>query len=144
MNYFKTVLYELAKVDLENFLKILHKYKYPNIQKNKVNKFLIKIKSYILKHKDEVIRNIKEIDEYSILILADILRNAQNEELVFIQNNQNYELIDGLAEFYMRPLGLFKNSEHIFDEEVNIIDYFNEPLANSNHCKQLISSHSNF
>ncbi|MDD2781060.1 MAG: hypothetical protein PHR02_05910, partial [Sulfuricurvum sp.] len=35
LNYFKTVFYELAKVDLEIFLKILHKYKYPNIQKNK-------------------------------------------------------------------------------------------------------------
>lgn len=126
LNYFKTVFYELAKVDLEIFLKILHKYKYPNIQKNKANKFLIEIKSYIFKHKDEVIRNIKGIDEYSILVLADILRNAQNEELVFIQNNQNYELIDRLAEFYMRSLGLFKNSEHIFDEEENIIDYFDK------------------
>jgi hypothetical protein len=126
LNYFKTVFYELAKVDLESFLKILHKYKYPNIQKNKVNKFIIDIKSYIFKHKDELIHNIKEIDEHSILVLADILRNSNNSELVFIQNNDNYMLIDGFAEFYMRPLGLFKNSQHIFDEEVNIIDYFNK------------------
>lgn len=125
LNYFKTVFYELAKVDLESFLKILHKYKYPNIQKNKVNKFLIDIKSYIFKHKDEVIRNIKEIDEYSILVLADILRNSNNSELVFIQNNDNHMLIDRFAIFYMRSLGLFTSSEHIFDEEEEIVEYFN-------------------
>lgn len=126
LNYFKAVFYELAKADLENFLKILHRYKYPNIQKNKVNKFLIEIKSYIFKHKGEVIRNIKEIDEYSVLVLAYILRNAQNKELVFIQNNEDYMLVDRFAEFYMNPLGLFKKSEHIFDEELEVIDYFNK------------------
>jgi hypothetical protein len=126
LNYFKTVFYELAKVDLENFLKILHKYKYPNINQNKVNKFIIDIKSYILKHQHIVIRDIEVINHYSILVLADIFKNAQKKELIFIQNNKDYELIDRFAEFYMRPIGLFKYSKHIFDEELNIIYYFNK------------------
>ena len=126
LNYFKTLLYELAKVDLKNFLKILHKYKYPNIQQSKINKFIIDIKSYVLKHQNQVINNIPNVNQYSIVVLADIFRNAQNKELVFIQNNEDYMLMDRFAEFYMRPLGLFKKSEHIFDEEVKIIDYFNK------------------
>lgn len=126
LNYFKTVFYEVVQVDLENFLKILHKYKYPNIQRHQANKFIKDIKSYILKNKDDVINNIKGINEHSIFVLADILRNSTNKELVFIENNKDYELIDRMAEFYMRPLGLFKNSEHIFDEEVKVIDYFNK------------------
>lgn len=37
-------------------------------------------------------------------------------------------------------VNLGKSPEENVDSIINII----EPLANSNHCKQLISSHSNF
>ena len=126
INYFKAVLYELVKIDVQTFLKILYKYNYPNIQKHKVNKFLISIKSYVLKNKEKVIDDKKKINEHSVLILADILRNSMNKKLDFLHDNQNNEVIDRLAEFYMRPLGLFKNSHHIFDEEDDVIKYFNQ------------------
>ena len=41
LNYFKMILYEVAKVNIEEFLKILTKYNYPNIIRKKNKKFRV-------------------------------------------------------------------------------------------------------
>ena len=126
LNYFKMLFYEIAKVDLEKFLKILAKYNYPNIIEKKRNKFLSELMVYIDRNKSSVIKDIDAANNYSILILLDILKNAKNKELTFIEKNTDLELIDEFAYFYQMPLGLFNLSNHIFDEEKQIIDYFNK------------------
>ena len=42
------------------------------------------------------------------------------KELPFITGFRDNELIDDFLVFYLRPLYLFKNSKHIFDEEHKI------------------------
>ena len=125
LNYFKMIFYEVTKVNIEDFLKILTKYNYPNILRNKNKKFINEIIKYIDKYKNEVINDIEVVNEHSYLILIDILRNAKTNELVFIENNTPLELIDKFGEFYQRPLGLFINSKHIFDIEEEVINHFN-------------------
>jgi len=73
-----------------------------------------------------VISDIEAINEHSYLVLIDILRNAKQKELAFIENNNPLELIDQFGEFYQRPLGLFINSQHIFDIEEEIIKHFDK------------------
>jgi len=126
LNYFKKLLYEIAKVDLENFLNILFKYDYPNIKTKKNKKFLNEIIKYIDKHKKYLIESEKITNDVEIFTLIDILRSAKNKELVFIENNISLELIDEFGSFYQRPLGLFKNSKHIFDIEEEVINHFNQ------------------
>jgi len=135
LNYFKMLFYEIAKVDLENFLKILAKYNYPNIIEKKRHKFLSDLMVYIDKNQQPVIDNISVIDKKSILILLDILKKSKNKELTFIEKNIDLELIDTFALFYQRPLGLFNVSTHIFDEEKQIINYFNKFVFYDNEVK---------
>jgi hypothetical protein len=126
LNYFKALLYEVAKVNIEDFLKILTKYNYPNIKSKKNKKFLNEIIKYIDRYKDEVINDIEVVDKHSCLVLIDILRNAKNKELFFIEDNAPLKLINEFGAFYQKPLGLFINSEHIFDIEEKVINYFDK------------------
>jgi hypothetical protein len=126
LNYYKMLLYEITKVDLKEFLKILTKYNYPNIIEKKRNKFLSELMVFIDRNKQPVIDDIDIVDNFSILVLLDILKSSKNQELTFIENNIDLELIDTFSYFYQRPLGLFNTSRHIFDEEEQIIDYFNK------------------
>ncbi len=125
-NYFKMILYEVAKVNIEDFLKILVKYNYPNILRKKNKKFINEIIKYIDKYKNEVINDIEAVNNHSYLVLIDILKNAKTKELVFIENNISLELIDAFEVFYQRPLGLFINSKHIFDIEEEVMNHFNK------------------
>jgi hypothetical protein len=126
LNYFKKILYEVAKVNIEDFLKILTKYNYPNIKSKKNKKFLNEIIKYIDKYKEYVIDTEKITNNIEILTLIDILRNAKNKELVFIENNDPLKLINEFGTFYQRPLGLFVNSKHIFDIEEEVINHFDK------------------
>lgn len=126
LNYFKMLFYEIVKVDLEKFLKILAKYNYPNIIEKKRNKFLSELMVYIDRNKFPIIDDIDVVNNHYILVLLDILKNAKNQELTFIEKNVDLELIDNFSLFYERPLGLFNVSTHIFDEEKQVIDYFNK------------------
>lgn len=125
LNYFKTLLYEISKINIEQFLKILIKYNYPNIDRRKNKKFLNEIIKYIDQYKELIIR--EEItNEIDIITLIDIFRYAKNKELVFIEDNKPLELIKKFGDFYQRPLGLFINSKHIFDIEEEVINHFNK------------------
>jgi len=126
LNYFKMILYEVAKINIEDFLKILTKYNYPNIIRKKNKKFINEIIKYIDKYKDEVINDMETVNNHSYLVLIDILRNAKTNELVFIENNTPLKLINEFGTFYQRPLGLFKNSKHIFDIEEEVINHFKQ------------------
>ena len=125
LNYFKTLLYEISKINIEQFLKILIKYNYPNIDRRKNKKFLNEIIKYIDQYKELIIK--EEItNEIEIMTLIDIFRYAKNKELVFIEDNKPLELIKEFGDFYQRPLGLFINSKHIFDIEEEVINHFNK------------------
>jgi hypothetical protein len=126
LNYFKVLLYEISKVDLESFLNILFKYDYPNIKNKKNKKFLNEIIKYIDKHKKYVIDSEKITNNVEIFTLIDILRSAKNKELVFIEDNVSLELIDEFGIFYQRPIGLFINSKHIFDIEEQVFNHFSQ------------------
>lgn len=126
LDYFKMLFYEIVKVDLENFLKILAKYNYPNIIEKKRNKFLSELMVYIDKNKLPVIKDIDAVNEHSTLVLLDILKNSKNQGLTFIENNIDLELINSFDLFYQRPLGLFNISTHIFDEEEQIMKSFDK------------------
>lgn len=125
LHLFKTLLYEFSKIDKNSLLSILYKYNYPNIDRKKNKKFINELIKYIDKHKD-YIESIRIADKVDIQILIDILRYAKNKELVFIEDNVSLELIDQFGIFYQRPIGLFVNSEHIFDEEKQVMEYFKQ------------------
>ena len=122
----KTILYELIKIDLKNFISILYKYEYPNIDRKKANDFLNEILSFIESNKLKFISKHPFIDTNLIDLIYSIIENSKNTELTFIMDEESHVLIDDLSIFYKRPFSIFKNSKHIFDEESSIQDIFNK------------------
>ena len=45
--------------------------------------------------------------------------------MIFIQNNEDYIMQKNYVEFYINPIRTYQNSEHIFDEELEIQEAFN-------------------
>lgn len=120
----KTVLYEIAKIDLDNFLEILYKYDYPNIKRNLARIFLDELTNYIKLQKQNFVQKYPNINQNIIDLIINLINNSDDNDLTFIMNEKEHILIDGLFEFYLRPLGIFKNSQHIFDEEDKIEKIF--------------------
>lgn len=52
--------------------------------------------------------------------------SKKTENLVFIMDENNHQLIENFCQFYSRTIYLFLNSEHVFDKEDSI-----EPLINN-------------
>jgi hypothetical protein len=126
LNYFKAIFYEVAKANVEDFLKVLTKYNYPNIKTKKNKKFINEIIIYIANHKKYIIEDEKITNNIEIETLIDILRHAKGNELVFIEKNIPLNLIDKFGDFYHHRLAIFKNSKHIFDIEEEVIKHFNQ------------------
>jgi len=123
----KSIFFEVIRVDLENFLKILYKYEYPNIKREQAIEFLDELKHFIEKNKTIFIKQNKNIDP-SIFDFIDFILNLLDEvkgkELIFIMDEKDNVLINSFFNFYLSRLDIFIKSTHVFDREVNIEDEF--------------------
>lgn len=55
--------------------------------------------------------------------LRQILKEAKRKgSLPFVMGGDDFVLIDNFSHFYMRPIYIFKNSKHIFDNEESIVE----------------------
>jgi len=120
----KTTLNELVKVNLEQFLLILYKYNYPNIDREKTNDFISDLLDFIKNNKEKLIAKYPLINLDFINLVYQIIQDSKNTELTFIHDEKSHILLDDFFIFYHRPFRIFKNSKHIFDEESSIENIF--------------------
>jgi len=107
----KNELYRIATCDITQFLKILKTFKYPDLSKDNTQKFLSELYNFL-----EI--NNPEDTNLPTIILKELIRNAKMlPELIFLTNNKESILIDNFSDFFLRPLYIFKDSTHIFDDE---------------------------
>ncbi|MCZ6104189.1 DUF3800 domain-containing protein [Campylobacter ureolyticus] len=106
----KDPLYFYAKDNLNEFLNLFYKYKYPNIKDCDVYNFKSELVKLISVNK-------KRYDFKDKLL--EIL-NTYEDEMVFIQNNKDLVLEDNFYVFYYNNFYNFPFSYHIFDEEYKI------------------------
>lgn len=112
----KNELYKIAVANYQNFYQLLVKYNYPNIDPKSIASFYQQILSFI-----------DDMDELSfeIEILRQCLRQGiKQKELIFLQNNPEKTIIDSYFPFYLRPVGVFPNCHHTFDNEYCIESQF--------------------
>lgn len=120
-NYLKNDLYKLAKIEIESVIELFYNSEYPNLKKEAVLEFIEELTSIF----DEYIDT--EEFHFGLESLRQILKQAgKKDSLPFVMDEENYILIEDFSQFYLRPIYLFKNSNHIFDNEVAI----SEILAN--------------
>ncbi len=112
---FKNALYVACKRDVNAIVAVFVKYAYPNIPHESVADFVDELLNIIAPTKGD--------PEHGAAIerLDSLLREAAAEDnLPFITDEEDFLLIKGLMQLYARPIYLFANSEHIFDNEGEI------------------------
>ena len=127
-NYLKNDLYKLAKLEIESVIELFYNSEYPNLKKEAVLEFIEELTSIF----DEYI----DTEEFHLGLesLRQILKQAgKKDSLPFVMDEENYVLIGNFSQFYLRPIYLFENSNHIFDNEVAIAEILaNYRIINDN------------
>ena len=107
----KNELFRLCKIDLDSVVTIFKKYSYPNIQCDQGFNFLDDLSNHFKLISPQPISNITKL-------VIDMLRYGANiQELDFLVDNENDILIESFKDQYLRPIYMYPNSVHIFDEE---------------------------
>ncbi|WP_242045589.1 MULTISPECIES: DUF3800 domain-containing protein [unclassified Calothrix] len=116
-NYLKNDLYKLVKLEIESVVELFYRFEYPNVKKESILAFVEELTSIF----DEYID--KEEFHFGLESLRQILKEAKKKNsLPFIMDEEDYILLNNFSQFYLRPIYLFKNSSHIFDNEVAIAE----------------------
>lgn len=124
INNMKYVFFKYVRKDIHNFLDILNQYHYPDIHNNEVASFCDALVKWVM-HLDMCAEsNSKEFINFDQLILEciiQLLNSCRNSKvLTFLNHNDEDVLMDSYDIFYIRPIYMFCNSIHIFDEEPQI------------------------
>ncbi|MBI3219874.1 MAG: DUF3800 domain-containing protein [Bacteroidetes bacterium] len=113
----KNDLYKLCRLEIESVIDLFYAYEYPNIKADRVTLFIADLTSLF----DEYI-DTKEF-HFGLESLRQILKESKKKgTLPFIMGGEDYVLLKDLSHFYLRPVYLFKNSVHIFDEEESVAE----------------------
>lgn len=102
--------------DPSSFMKLLHGFGYPNLQRRDVGAFLSCVLAFIA-HRSPKNRNI------AMKMLKNTLRRAVKApqlELTFLHDNEPGELINDFSVHFMHCLYIFKHASHVLDRETNI------------------------
>lgn len=110
--HLKNDLYQIAKMNHNQFNNILYKFNYPNISHDDATNFLVEIREYISQNKLETTPYID--------LLIEKMEDESISELPFIQDEEDLILLKDLSQFYYYPIYTFINSKHIFDHEKQI------------------------
>lgn len=114
-NHLKNDLYKLSRLEIDAVIQLFYKFEYPNIKNESVLPFIEELTSLFDGYID--------LYEYHFGLesLRQILKEAKKKgSLPFIMDEDDYILLNDLSQFYLRPIYLFKNSTHIFDNEDSI------------------------
>lgn len=115
----KNDFYKLCMLELEAIIEIFHKFKYPNIAKEDIKKFINALVILFSKYE-----NTFEF-HFGLTSLKQILKESEKQEsLPFVMDEEDHILIKNFSQFYIRPLYTFINSFHIFDKEDYIEEIF--------------------
>lgn len=123
-NGFKTALYKACRENMEAVIPLLVMYTYPNIPHDSLVDFVEELMTAIASFKSDrqFGPSIEKLHEFLTI-------GAANDNLPFITDEEDNMLIKGLLDLYARPIYTFKNSQHIFDNEVEIKEQLpNYPL----------------
>ncbi len=118
--HLKNDLYKLAKLEIDSVIELFRDYEYPNIKPESVSSFINTLVSLFDSYIDT-----PEF-HFGLESLRQILKEANKaNSLPFIQDEVDFTLINDFSQFYLRPLYLYTNSNHIFDNELDIADNLN-------------------
>lgn len=120
-NRLKNDLYKLSRLEIDSVIELFYKFEYPNIKTDKVIPFIDSLTTLFEKY-----INTEEY-HFGLESLRQILKESRkNDSLPFVMDEEDYILLKDLSHFYLRQIYLFKNSNHVFDNEDSIEETISE------------------
>lgn len=117
----KNDLYKLCKLEQEAVAALFYKYQYPNIKADGILDFIYELTSLFVDYEDT------EEFHLGLVSLKQILKESKRKKtLPFVMDEQDHVLLKEFYHFYLRPLYVFKNSKHVFDNEDEIKETFDK------------------
>ena len=134
----KSTLFNMLHPHIAAVSDIMIRYSYPNIQSDSIRGFCLELCSILGPKYD-----MKPDEKF---VYGAIKRAAQGDELLFVQNNEDYILQDNYAVFYSNRITMFPNSEHCFDEESSLQTEINRQVKMSGeyHNYRFVESKYNY
>lgn len=118
INLMKNTLYKYINADIDYIHSVFLKYNYPNIQSDNVQPFCEDFIAWI-----ENINVENEQEDFGLESVRQILKASRRKEnLCFLSDNKDLILMDRYESLYVEPIYMFPHSQHIFDEEVEIVN----------------------
>lgn len=116
-NHLKNDLYKLSRLEIESVTELFYEYQYPNIKSESVISFIRDLTSLFSDYIDD-----PEF-HFGLESLRQILKEASKQNaLPFIMDEDDYILLKDFSNFYLKRIYMFKNSEHIFDDEKSVVE----------------------
>lgn len=115
IQHIKNELFNLSKFELDKFLQILNKYKYPNIHRSQTFSFMNEVADHF-----ESFTQFSSASDIRGLVIELFRFGATLDELTFVCDNDDHILIDSFKDMYLRPMFVYPNSVHVYDEEHSI------------------------
>lgn len=121
IDHLKDDLYKLSRLEIDSVIALFYDFEYPNIKKDKVISFIEALTALFEPY-------LKTPEVYlGLESLRQILKEAKKKgSLPFVMDEEDYILLKDLSPFYLRPIYLFKNSTHVFDNEDSISETLQE------------------
>lgn len=114
----KNELYKIAVTNYHDFYELLIKNNYPNIPVDNIVDFYKRLIDFV--------DGLGVMSFEAELLRQGLKRASKQTELVFLNNNPEKTIIDNYFQFYLRPIGVFSNSQHIFDNEFCVKNQFDK------------------
>jgi len=113
----KNELYKIARANYSEFYQLLVMCKYPNVTGDDIKNLYRGVIDLIDRVPDEL--------SFELEVLRQGMKAARRQnELTFLQGNESKTVLDSYFPMYLRPIGVFASSQHIFDNEYLIEGQF--------------------
>lgn len=114
---FKNSLYTVLRDDVDGTAQLLGRYNYPDVGRERRAEFIAELID-LVENRDEM------LEHFLFYMLKGLLQMAQSLDfLLYLEDETPNILIDGFGAFFMNRLCLFKNAQHILDDEKEIEAY---------------------
>jgi len=122
----KDSLYTVLRDDVEGTAQLLGRYNYPDVGRERRTAFIAELRD-LIEHREHM------LEHFPFYMLKGLLQMAGRlHSLPYLEDETPNVLIDGFGTFFMNRLCLFKNSQHILDDEKQIEAYLElHPLNDS-------------
>lgn len=114
----KNELNKALRYNKEKTIDMMVRYNYPNVNNEDKKSFLETCIALL----DDYRTNIDDTNGLIYKLRMYFLLAQNRDELVFLQNEETGCLIKDFSTFYLRPIYMFRESDIIFDEELNVQD----------------------